>query len=276
MNSTAFALIACRRTGSNYLMKIFDSFPEMEFFGEVYHRQTVWMPKERKKEYIEWLTATHNIKVKLSYEPFEDKELVNLNHEHPKYFLDFLVSTTKFKYAGFKVFPEHLHWRKLKSTLLANREIPKIILKRNLLDVYISDRILKLTNCSQNQDTSSIKIDFDCLDFQAWYFDVRLFYSRVELFLKNSNQRYAELSYEEIHSYSNDVEKIEFLQSWLYENGIEVEHKPKVANFIKKQDKRKQPLVKVKNAEEVEKYLIDNNLDYLIRDRSQSKTLSFA
>lgn len=266
MNSTAFALLAYRRTGSNYLMNIFDSFPEMEFFGEVYHRQTVWMPSERKQEYISWLAANHDIKLKAGNKPFEDKELVKLNHERPDYFLDFLPASTKFKYAGFKIFPEHLHWHQLKSNVLVNKKVPKIVLKRNLLDVYISDSILKLTKCSQKQDTSKIKIDFDCLDFKAWYFDTQSFYSRIELFLKNDNQKYSELSYEQIHSYSSNAEKVDFLQSWLNEHGIEVKQKPKAVDYIKKQDKRKQSLAKVNNAEQVEKYLIDNNLAHLIQN----------
>jgi|GEM_PF-6987305 len=263
MTSKAFALIACRRTGSNYLMKILDSFPEMEFFGEVYHNQTVWMPIERKKEYVEWLKNTHNLEVKAGDKPFEDKELVRLNHDRPEYFLEFL-NTTKHKYAGFKIFPEHLKWHKLKSKLLTNKEVPKIVLKRNLLDVYISDKILQLTKSSQAQDTSNIKIDFNCLDFKTWYYDTQCFYSRVEMLLKNSNQKYAELSYEYIHSHGDNEEKVAFIQSWLNQNGIQIQEQPKISGYTKKQDKRKRSLAKVKNVSEVEDYLERHNLQHLV------------
>lgn len=264
MNSKAFVLIACRRTGSNYLMRVFDSFPEMEFFGEVYHKQTVWMPANRKKEYINWLAEQHNLKINAGDRPFEDKELVRLNHDHPQYFLDFLVATTSYKYAGFKIFPEHLRWFKLKTHLLANKAIPKIILKRNLLDVYISDEILNLTKCSQKQDTSNIKIDFDCLDFKAWYHTTQSFYSRIELFLKNDGQTYLEISYEELHNRGDNEEKTIFLKSWLNQNGIDVTQLPKTVDYTRKQDKRKHSLAKVKNAAEAEAYLNEHHLKHLI------------
>jgi len=264
MNSTAFALIAYRRTGSNYLMKVLDSFPEIEFFGEVYHKQTVWMPSQRKKDYLKWLKETHNISITAGDKPFEDKELVRFNHNSPEYFLDFLRSTTKYKYAGFKIFPEHLKWYKLKTSLLENKQVTKIVLKRNLLDVYISDSILRLTNSSQSQDTSNIKIDFDCLEFKTWYYDTQCFYSRIERFLRNSNQNYAELSYEYIHSHDRNEEKVAFIQSWLNQHGIQTKDRPKVSSYTKKQDKRKNSLAKVKNAREVEDYLVQHNLQHLV------------
>ena len=34
MDSQIIALIACRRTGSNYLMKVLDSFSNIDFFAK--------------------------------------------------------------------------------------------------------------------------------------------------------------------------------------------------------------------------------------------------
>jgi len=104
----------------------------------------------------------------------------------------------------------------------------------------------------------------DCLNFAAWYFNTQSFYSRIELVLKNNNQKYSELSYEQIHSHSSNDEKVDFLLSWLNDNGIEVKQKPEVVNHTKKQDRRKQSLAKINNAEEVQKYFTDNNLGHLI------------
>lgn len=264
MDSQIIALIACRRTGSNYLMKVLDSFSNIDFFGEVYHNQSVWMPTFRKMEYVDWLKNEHGINIEIGEKPFEDKELVNLNHNNPQHLLDYLTSLLDNRYTGFKIFPEHLKWYKLKTHILANKKIKKVILKRNLLDVYISDRILEMTNKSQRQDTSNIKVNINCLDFKAWYYNTMSFYSRVELYLHNSNQKYSELSYEELHSHNSNDEKVDFLQSWLLQNGIEIEARPKIANYTKKQDKRKNSLAKVENDREFKNCLQDNNLQHLV------------
>lgn len=261
--SKLFLLLANRRTGSNYLMKLFDSFPEVEFFGEVYHRDTVWMPPNRKKEYITWLKNTKNISLNIGENPGEDSELVKFNHANPKPFLKFLSSTTTKKYAGFKIFPEHLSWQKMEENLLSNKNITKIILRRNLLDVYISDKILRQTKRSQEYDTSNIKINIDCVDFKKWYYDTQSYYSRIELYLKNNSQQYSELSYEDIHSYNNDKEKVEYIYSWLNKHGFDIKDKPKRKEYTKKQDLRKKTLTKVNNVPELTNYLQRNHLHYL-------------
>ena len=264
MDSQIIALIACRRTGSNYLMKVLDSFSNVEFFGEVYHNQSVWMPISRKTEYVYWLKNKHEINLEIGEKPFEDKDLVKLNHEHPQHLLDFLTSLSDNQYTGFKIFPEHLKWHKLKTHILANQKITKVILKRNLLDVYISDKILEMTKRSQKKDTSNIKLNIDCLDFKAWYYETMSFYSRIELCLQNSSQKYLELSYEELHSHETNEDKVEFIQSWLLQNSVEIEARSKIANYTRKQDKRKNSLAKIENDREFENYLKDNNLQHLI------------
>ena len=262
--SKLFVLVANRRTGSNYLMKVFDSFPDIEFFGEVYHWDTVWMPPNRKKEYVKWLKDTKNIDINIGDKPFEDQELVKFNHRDPEHFLNFLTLTTKKKYAGFKIFPEHLSWQKLETHLLSNTNITKIILRRNLLDVYISDEILQQTQHSQGYDTSNIKIKIDCVDFKKWYFDTQSYYSRIELYLKNSSQPYSELSYEDIHSYNNNEEKVNFIYSWLNKHDFDIKSKPQASEYTKKQDRRTDSLRKVENAQELTDYLQQNNLQHLI------------
>lgn len=263
-NSKLFVLLANRRTGSNYLMKVLDSFSDIEFFGEVYHWDTVWMPVQRKQDYKKWLETTQGKNINIGKKPFEDKELVKFNHMEPNQFLDFLALTTKYKYAGFKIFPEHLCWEKLKSNLLSKKDITKIILKRNLLDVYISDKILLQTKHSQGYNTSNIMIKVDCIHFKKWYFDTQSYYSSIELFLKNDSQKCLKLSYEDIHDYTNDQEKVDFLYSWLNKHGFEIKSKPNAGDFTKKQDRRKDSLRKVENAQELKDYLQKNNLQHLI------------
>ena len=53
------------------------------------------------------------------------------------------------------------------------------------------------------------------MDFKAWYYDTMSFYSRIELCLQNSKQKYLELSYEELHSHETNEDKVKFIQSWL-------------------------------------------------------------
>ena len=90
------------------------------------------------------------------------------------------------------------------------------------------------------------------------------FYSRIELCLQNSSQKYLELSYEELHSHETNEDKVEFIQSWLLQNSVEIEARSKIANYTRKQDKRKNSLAKIENDREFENYLKDNNLQHLI------------
>lgn len=261
-----FVLLAYRRTGSNYLMKVFDSFSDIEFFGEVYHWDTVWMPIPRKIEYVNWLKNEHDISLSIGDKPHEDKELVDFNHAQPDYFLKFFNSSSKAKYAGFKIFPEHLHWPKLKDNILSNKSVTKVLLKRNLLDVYISDKILQQTQKSQEYNTSAIKPNIDCVDFKHWYYNTQEYYSRIELFLKKDDQKCLKLSYENIHSYNNDREKTDYIHSWLTEHKFEVDNQQKKSEYTKKQDKRSSSLQKVENADELKSFLQKNKLQHLIHN----------
>lgn len=264
MKSKLFVILAYRRTGSNYLMKVLDSFSDIEFFGEVYHWDTVWMPTSRKLEYVNWLKEQHNIGLNIGEKPGEDRELVDFNHSQPDYFLKFFDHTSKSKYAGFKIFPEHLGWSKLEQSILSNKTITKILLTRNLLDVYISDKILKQTQKSQEYNTSTIKINIDCLDFKNWYYETQSYYSQIELFLKNDKQNCLKLSYENIHGHSDNIEKTNYIYSWLGEQGFEVVNQHKQSEYTKKQDKRSNSLQKIKNADELKSFLQKNHLQYLI------------
>lgn len=259
-----FVILAYRRTGSNYLMKVLDSFSDIEFFGEVYHWDTVWMPIPRKKEYVEWLKNQHGINLKVGDKPHEDRELVEFNHDKPDYFLKFFNAKPKCRFAGFKLFPEHLHWPKLKKYVLSNKSVSKIVLERNLLDVYISDKILHQTQKSQGYNTSDIKLNIDCLDFKHWYYDTKEYYSRIELFLKNDGQKYSKLTYEDIHSNNSDEEKTQYIHSWLVDSGFDVAYNQKKSSYTKKQDKRSNSLQKVENSKELADFLHLNNLHHLI------------
>ena len=156
--SQMFVIFAYRRTGSNYLMNVVDSFQDIEFLGEIFHLKSVWAPYHRKQEFVEWIKLKQNLTIEIGKKPFEDMQLVKIVHEKPGLFLDFLQQTSKKKYIGFKIFPEHLQLNKITEFLLDNQNIKKIILKRNLLDVYVSDLILQKTQKSQAFNTDSIKV----------------------------------------------------------------------------------------------------------------------
>lgn len=265
MISKLFVFLAYRRTGSNYLMKMLDSFDDIEFFGEVFHWDTVWIPIERKKDYVKWLKENKNVSIDIGEKAFEDKELVTLNHKHPQYFLDFLSQTTSKKYAGFKIFPEHLSFEKLKNNILSKKNITKIILKRNLLDVYVSDKTLAISKQSQGYTTDHIKIKIDCQEFYDWYLKHQTHYMRLQEYLISDNQEWKELAYEDIHQYSSDSEKATFVHSWLVQQGFDVNKKMSKTNLTKKQDRRQNAFNRVENPEEWMQFLEKKDLHFLTK-----------
>ena len=239
LDSQLFVIFAHSHISSQYLTKVLNSLQNFECLGATFNRKTVWIPYQRKQEFIEWLKVQHDVSIQINKNPFEDRQLVKLIHQKPQLLLNFLQETAIRKYVGFKVFPENLSFPQIREFLLSNRKIKKIILKRNLLDAYVSEKVTQNKNCKKNLD-KLFKVTINNSDFERWYTKTISYYSKIETFLTKINCQWSELHYENINQFSENNSRISYIHSWLTQEGFEIAdassncHNKTTNNIIKK------------------------------------------
>ncbi|NET45681.1 sulfotransferase [Okeania sp. SIO2B3] len=263
------------RTGSNFLCNIINSFREFECFGEVYHNKKVFAPDKRKLELITYLTQVKGVK-KISIEKHndEDLELVKYAHQYPDLFLESMQQTSQKKYLGFKIFQYHLSVENIQKFFIDNRNVIKLVLKRNLLDVYASGRILNENmkkiggNAAHHLDTSTDKVIFEEKHFSNWLRRTIKYYSMFEYIYHQFPKEYLFIKYEDIHRYKNNQDKALYLINSLNDMGFKIDDKQDLDNlsFLKKQDSRAFVLEKFKNPEAVKEFLFQNDLKNLLNN----------
>jgi hypothetical protein len=278
-------ILSIQRTGSTFLWKVISSLQEFEFFGEVYHPQKVYVPYHRKLELVEYISRQKDINITIGKTKIGgDLELVKFAHEFPEVFFESIHQTSNSDYFGFKIFQNHLDLNTINNVFLNNKNVVKLILKRNFLDVYASiciqrkikeietevkkQKIKKSTY--YNFDTTNIKVLFKPSHFIKWLNKVQKYYAFLEKASRHDPDRYLFLNYEEINQYQTDYEKFLFVVDFLSKSGFNIDknQKEQQPELLKKQDSRANILDKFENPEDLKKLLAENNLEYLL-DNSQ-------
>lgn len=261
------------RTGSNFVCNLINSFKEFECFGEVYHNKSVFAPYKRKQEFINYLTQVKGVEqISIGKNDYEDFELVKYAHQYPALFLESMQQTSQKKYLGFKLFQYHLSVEDMRRVLLENKNIIKLILKRNLLEAYASDCILvknlkQLGNkAAHHLDTSQNKVKFDEKHFQNWLKRTTEYYSILENVAINFPKEYFFMTYEEVHKHDKNQDKASYVINSLNQMGFEIDYNQDMDNFcfIRKQDSRASVLEKFENPEAMKEFLFQNNLKSLL------------
>jgi len=269
MNKT-LVILSIPRTGSNFLSSFINSLNEFEFFGEVYHHNTVFAPHHRKLECVEYISHTKGINLEISEsKPKEDLDLVNFAHQSPKLFLESMRDTSQSKYFGCKIFIHHLDFRGIKKTILDDPSIVKIIMRRNALDAYLSNLIAANKRAYTKVKTDNVKIDFKEQNFSKWLSRIDSYYSFLDQFSNKSSHEYKHLSYEEIHGNHQEDNKFSFIIDFLIKSGFDINKEQNIkkmqkVKLHKKQDSRTNAFDKVNNPDILKKFLIKNKLEYLI------------
>ena len=206
----------------------------------------------------------------------EENAFVNFVHQNPEYLLNAIRAKSNKKYISYKIFINHLENEKLKSYIIDNKKIKKIIIKRNLLDTYISNQFAKKLQTWTKADTSSLYISFEEKKFINWYQRQKEFYDFVEKQMISSNQKIVSIDYEKIHKLESDREKFLFMFDVFKQSGLEISQDninakildqkfpPKTKNILQKQDNRESSLDKFSNPEELQFSLKKLNLEYLL------------
>jgi hypothetical protein len=257
------------RNGTNYLCDLIGKFQEIDSLYEIYHNQAVYLNnKQLSNDVIQHLKQVY----KLNIQNNSDPQLIDFISKSPDLFLDILSSYSKNKYLSFKVFPNHLSQENLRDVIIKNNRIKKIIVKRNLLDVYFSVQFARLTQRWDQKDTSGLKVDFNPHNFLKWYTSHTEYYNFIERELKANNQEAIALDYEKIHTLNNNQEKFEFLFNFLRSVDLDLNSENLFnnsqvdlnKNIRKKQDRRVNQLEKVSNPQVLLNTLQQNQLESLL------------
>jgi hypothetical protein len=246
------AILAIPRTGTNYLGDVISKLNEIDSLYEIFHKKSVYLGKNQQlnQEIINHINQRYN----LSIDNIRSADFINFAHEKPQTFLDIIAQKSNNKYTSFKIFPNHLTREETRDIIIEDRQITKIIVKRNLLDAYLSNRILKV-NQQGKIDTSEFKLEFDDNDFIEWLTFQNQYYNFLETELTKSGQEIRILQYETIHSHESNREKFQYILEFLQSVGLELNRnnlsnmtqKDLEKNVRKKQDKRNGRLEKLSN-----------------------------
>jgi len=268
-------VFSIQRTGSTFLKQVINSFKEFEFLGEIFNQSKTNIFKKRESIIIEYIVSQAN-KQKINLQEFTDQlsesdsiDLVKFAHTHPRFYFESIQDTSKSKYFGFKIFRNQLKIDEMLEFFLENRNIKKIILKRNLLDSYTSLLIAHNIKSYGSVNTSNFKVDFQENHFKKWLNNVEEFYSFLESKALESPQEYSILSYEELNCHDNNRDKFQFIIQSLKEIGFDINFDQNIEKleqkflFKRKQDSRANILDKFNNPDDVTKFLVNNDLEYL-------------
>ena len=263
------SILAIPRTGTNYLCGLLGKFKEIDSLYEIYHHQAVYLGQQPlAKKIVEYLNQEYKLQINCN----SDLELINFVKQNPQKILDIIQLITQKKYISFKIFPGHLSEQYLNQIIIENNGIKKILVKRNLLNVYFSWKFAMMTAHWSNQDTSKLKLTFDADNFMQWFNYHQQYYDAIETKLSQNNQEITILEYEQIHSLNSHQEKFIFLFNFLTSIGLQLdpinlanfEHKFKYLRT--KQDPRINILDKVHNPRLLVNTLEDNQLEFLLNN----------
>ena len=269
METRFISILSMPRNGTNYLCDLIGKFQEIDSLYEIFHNQSAYFNNNfLSQNIIQHINSIYNLHIKDNSDP----QFTDFIYKNPSLFLDIISSYSKNKYISFKVFPNHLSLDNLRDVIIKNDRIKKIIVKRNLLDVYFSVQFARLTQRWDQKDTSNLKFDFNPHNFLEWFSFHQEYYNFIERELIANNQSCVFLDYEKIHSLNNNQEKFSFLFNFLCSAGITLDQNNLLEqsqaelnkNIRKKQDKRSSQLDKVSNPQALLSTLKQHQLDFLL------------
>jgi hypothetical protein len=140
-------------------------------------------------------------------------------------------------------------------------------IKRNFLDIYISEKKAKITNKYVGLDTSNIKIYFDINDFNNHLEYYKIWFQIAKQKCYEVNKTFIILDYDEIIKLENEIEMINFVYDKflsLTNDNLSLNMNYKHNYKMTKQDNAKSYEDKIENYEEVKDFI--SNKDDFIND----------
>lgn len=192
------AWISNARSGSTYVCELLHSHPQIAAHTEIFHRKCVF---------------THNFapisrlladRYGVSFPQPRDAALVRFIHEAPARFLSDLRELAGGRVLSFKIFPGHLDQPEFRRVVLADRNIAKVLFRRDPLATFISREKALQRKQWEFADTSGQRIHADPERFHAHVLSLQRWYASARHYLEDTGQPYWETSYEELMQIPGD------------------------------------------------------------------------
>lgn len=244
------------RTGSTYLMQTFDTLNECRVlcaYGEIFTS-------------IEAIMRTFHADTKLNIIPEMYKSYAL---DNPYEYIQFIDENVPDKYLFSKIQIPYLIQKHddLIKKILSYKNCKLIIVKRNLLDSYISEKKAEMANKWSKVDTTDMKITINPEEYVKYYSRINSAYIKIINIIKSLNKEYLIINYDDIHKNNiNDREKTNIIISKLKTINLNLEinnTKYEKMEFLFLQDKNKDICEKISNYDELKSYLDDKKLNYL-------------
>ena len=199
-----FVIYGAMRTGSNYLVSLFNQFDGMVCHGEAFNPGFVGL----REDYFEKFGMKR-------------EEPANRDADLNGFYERLLERDNPTTLCGFKLFPGHSP--AILCQTLADPKLGKIILQRDVLTSFISlcqaeasgVWIIKdgnQTSRSKSQELSDVKVTFDGPRFLRYREQVKAFYRQVEETLQNNGQAFLRLWYRDLNTPATVQALAEFLK----------------------------------------------------------------
>lgn len=229
---TEISILCPDRTGSTYICSLFDNV------------KNVWT----SKNFILYEIFKKNREIS----PSKKRKIISkIKKQHPdkNYYL-------------YKMMYNQTNVEDLKNFLLPDDQMIKIILTRNVLDMYISHRKAKELRQWKNTNTSHHKVKFDLRGFEKWRTKRTNYLIGLNELINRKGYRAIVIDYDEIHQYQTDHQKLEYMLKRIDDElGFKLTPKKNIKIELKKQDRSKSYQDKVSNYKEMMKYLKDKDLE---------------
>ena len=193
-----FAVVGMMRSGSNFVERALDDAPDVLCHGELFNPHFV---------------GIHHTKNKI-FAGYERENIEKRNDDLEKFHSTILKNSAA-PIVGMRIFCEHQ--QEALNQIVMNAEIKKIILRRNLLEAFLS--LKRASNSGQwlvGDKKFLAKIDpieIDFIEFIQFVCMQSLFFNEVVSTLEKTGQKYVQLDYTEIKSPEKINEIFEFIGS---------------------------------------------------------------
>ncbi|KZX58398.1 hypothetical protein A3709_02750 [Halioglobus sp. HI00S01] len=242
--SKLIAIIATERTGTNYFCDLVGKGLQLKQMWEIFHPSVPFglTPED--------IASGCNIPIE-RVQKMSDIDRASLVRKNCRGIVTYLSGHEETSL--FKIFPNHLNAKQVRRQILKNQKVQKVIIDRNVIDVYVSE--LKAVHIQKwgHVDTSEIRVMIDFGRFKKWLQERRRWYSHALEILQSSGQDYIYYPYSKISSLSPE-DLVHDFHSSLSSMGIEVESREgELENLLQKQDRSKSYSEKVKNWDEFQR-----------------------
>lgn len=242
MKVKRICIFSIPRTGTNNLCKLLNSIEGLRSHFELFHSNSVYTLDPDELRFINGELGTH-------YEDIGDPALITFARSNPGSLLEMLETENaeKYDFLSFKIFPFHLTSEVLERDIISHRDTYFILIRRHLIDCYISLRKAEELGAYLSSDTSRLSIELDASEYIRWCAQMLAWYTKCQSLLHKYERSFATLSYERdlsgskestVRNFVNAVNSLgaNLLQPQLVRNGFAkqdtaTEYEQKVANW---------------------------------------------